>query len=198
MRHPIIHQLGNVDESLDAVLDPGECSKVCELRHGAANKLSDLVGGRYTAPRLSLGALDRKSDLLFLSVDTQDVDVDFLAHSQHFARMPHPAPGKLGEMDQSVSSAYVDEGAEVADRGDAALADFTLTQFIDQPLLHHVSPLLHRLALREDESVSVTIDFDHLQRQGATDQSCHVGLLAGLVAAPDLGYLRRRNEAAHA
>src|SRR5215207_6307651 len=165
MRYSVVDQLGNVDETLDAVLDPREGSKVCELRHGAANKLPDLIGCRDPAPGFSLGALDRKSDLLFLSIDAQDVDVDFLTYSQHFAWMPDPAPGKLREMDQSVRSADVDEGAEVADRRDTALTDLALAQFIDQPLLHHVSPLLHRLALREDESVSVTIDFDDLQRQ---------------------------------
>ena len=170
VRHPIVHELGNVDESFDAILDPRERSEVGKLRHGPANKLTDLVGGRDPAPGLSLGPLDRKCDLLFLSIDAQDVDIDFLTDSQHFAWMPDPAPGKLGEMDESVSSADVDEGAEVADRRDATLADFALAQLVDQSLLHDVSPLLHRLALGEDETVSVAIDLDHLQRQRATDQ----------------------------
>src|SRR4051812_18259700 len=111
--------------------------------------------------------------------------------------MPDPAPRKLGKMDKSIGSADVDEGAEVADRGDAPLAHLALAQLINQPLLHHISPLLHRLALREDESIPVTIDLDHFQWQRATNQSRHVGLLACLVAAPDLGYLRSGNEAAH-
>ena len=79
-----------------------------------------------------------------------------------------------------------------------ALADFALAQLVDQPLLHHVSPLLHRLALGEDESIPVAIDLDDLQRQRATDQPRHVGLLAGLVAASDLRHLRSGNEATHA
>ncbi len=42
------------------------------------------------------------------------------------------------------------------------------------------------------------VDLDHLQRQRAANQPGHVGLLAGLVAAPDLGDLRGRDEPAHA
>src|ERR671912_686642 len=98
--------------------------------------------------------------------------------------MPDPAPGKLGEVNQSIGPADVDEGAEIADRGDSTLADLALAQLIDQSLLHYVSPLLHRLALGEDESVPVAIDLDYLQWQRAADQPRHVGLFAGLVAAP--------------
>ena len=101
-------------------------------------------------------------------------------------------------MNQSICSADVDEGAEVADRGDTPLADLALAQLVDQPLLHHVSPLLHRLALGEDERIPVPIDLDDLQWQRAAYQPRHVGLLAGLVAASDLRHLRSWNEAAHA
>ena len=81
-----------MDEAFDAILDARERSKVSELGHGAPNQLPDLVGGRDSAPGLGLGSFDREGDLLFLSVDAQDVDIDFLSDSQDFARMPDPAP----------------------------------------------------------------------------------------------------------
>src|SRR5215208_3694377 len=101
-------------------------------------------------------------------------------------------------MNKSIGSADVNERAEVADRRDTPLADLALAELVDQSLLHHVSPLLHRLALGEDETVSVPIDFDHLQRQRASDQARHVGLLACFVASSDLCYLGGWNEATHA
>ncbi len=101
-------------------------------------------------------------------------------------------------MDESVRAADVDEGAEVADRGDATLADLALLQLLDQLLLHLVAPLLHGLALGEDQPVAMAVDLDDLEGQRAADQPGHVGLLAGIVAAANLGHLRRRHESAHA
>src|SRR5215218_2482151 len=100
-------------------------------------------------------------------------------------------------MNESVRPADVDEGAEVADRRDPALADLALVEFGDQPLLHLVTAFLDRLALREDESVAVAVDLDDLERQLHADQTGHVSLLARLITAPNLSHLGCRHEAAH-
>ncbi len=115
------------------------------------------------APGLGLGPLDREGDLLFLGVDAENVDLDLLPDLEHFAWVPHAAPGELGEVNESVRAADVDERAEVADRGDATLADLALLQLPDQSLLHHIAPLLNSLALRKNQTVAVAVDLDDLE-----------------------------------
>src|SRR5690606_6399195 len=70
MLNALISQLGNVNESLDAIFNASERTEVGELGHGTAYQLTDLVAVLYAAPGLSLGALDGESDLLLGCVDT--------------------------------------------------------------------------------------------------------------------------------
>jgi hypothetical protein len=140
-----------VDQPLDAVLDARERAEVGELGDLAADELADLVLVADLAPRLGLGPLEREGDLALLRVDPEDEDLDLLADPQDLRWVADPAPRELGEVDEPVRAADVDEGAEVADRGDPTLADLALLQLLDQPLLHHVAAFLDGLPLGEDE-----------------------------------------------
>ncbi len=197
MGDPLVGQLRDVDQAFDAILDSGERAKVGELGHRPANELANLIGGSHPAPRLGLGSLDRESDLLFLGVDAQDVDIDLVTDPQHLTWVPDAAPGQLGEVDEPVRPTNVHEGAEVADGGDPALTNLALLQLLDQPLLHHIAAFLDGLPLGEDQPVAMAIDLDDFQRQHRADQARHVGLLARVVAATDLGDLGGGHEAAH-
>ena len=198
MRDPIVGDFGNVDQALDAILDPGEGAEVRELRHGTANQLTNFVLGRNPAPRLGLRALDRKSDLLLLRVDAKHVDVDFLADLEDLAWVPNAAPAELREVNQSVGSSDVDECTEVANRGNATLTSLAFLEFADQALLHLVAAFLNGLALRENEAIPVAVDLDDLERKARTDQAGHLGLLGGIVTTADFRNLRCRHETAHA
>jgi len=107
-----------------------------------------------------------------------------------------PAPAQLGEVNQSIRAANVDKGAEVADRGNATLANLALAQLFDQLLLHLVALFLHGLALGEDQPVPMPVDLDDLQRQMRADHAGHFGLLASFVPTANFGDLRCRHKAA--
>src|SRR5690606_8376750 len=136
MLDALVGQLGHVDQALDAILDASERTEVGELRDRALDQLPNLVGARNAAPRLRAGALDRQGNLALVGVDAEDVNVHFLANLEQFAWVADTAPAQLGEVNESVSAPNVDEGAEVADRGDATRADLALLELLDELLLH--------------------------------------------------------------
>src|SRR5690606_29933207 len=198
MLDALIGQLGHVDQALDAILDASERTEVGELRDRGLDQLPDLVGARNAAPRLRLGALDRQGDLALVGVDAEDVHVHFLANLEQFAWVADTAPAQLGEVNESVSAPNVDEGAKVADRGDATRADLALLELLDELLLHRVTPLLDGLPLRKDEAIAVPVDFNDLERKAGADQAGHIGLLGRLVSTADLADLGCGHETTHA
>ncbi len=198
MLDALVGQLGHVDQALDAILDASERTEVGELRDRALDQLPNLVGARNAAPRLRLGALDRQGDLALVGVDAEDVNVHFLANLEQFAWVADTAPAQLGEVNESVSAPNVDEGAEVADRGDATRADLALLELLDELLLHRVTPLLDGLSLRKDEAIAVPVDFNDLERKAGADQAGHIGLLGRLVSTADLADLGCGHETTHA
>ncbi len=83
-------------------------------------------------PRVGLLLLQAQGDLLLLAVDVQDHDFDFLVDRDHFGRMADPLPAHVGDVQQAVDAAQVDERAEVGDVLDHALAELADFQFAEQ------------------------------------------------------------------
>ena len=72
-------------------------------------------------------------------VEVEHLDLDLVADLHHLGRMRDAAPRHVGDVEQAVDAAEVDEGAEVGDVLDDALAHLVLGQ-----LLHEVLALVRR------------------------------------------------------
>ena len=70
---------------------------------------------------LLLRLLEAERYALFLLVDVEDDDVEFLADLQQFARVAEAAPGHVGDVKQAVHAVEVDERAEIGEVFDDAL-----------------------------------------------------------------------------
>src|SRR5690606_31308683 len=111
-------QLGDVHETLDAVLDAHEGTERDELGDLARDDLADRVGPGEVLPRVLLRRLERQGDALAVHVDVQDLDRDLVADLDDLGRVVDVLPGQLGDVDETVDAAQVHEGTEVDDRGD--------------------------------------------------------------------------------
>ena len=74
-------------------------------------------------PRARRLVLERERDLLLLAVDVEDVDLELLVDLDHVVRVGDAAPAHVGDVQQAVDAAEVDERAELGDVLDDALAD---------------------------------------------------------------------------
>src|SRR5438132_47613 len=117
-----------------------------------------------------------------LRVDLDDPQADILALAHNLLRVGNPFVRKLGDVHQPVSSAEIDEGAEVGQRRDAAMANLTSLQLGEQPILLLRPPLLRSRALRQDEPVAAPIHLDDLEVERLTAHGAQ--LLFDLFFAP--------------
>ena len=108
-------------------------------------------------------------------------------------------PGQLGQVDQAVGAAEVDERAEVGQAGHAAVANLARLQLGQQPILLLRAPLLSRRALGQNQPIAAAIHLDDLQEQGLAAHRAQLLLdLFLAAAAPQLDDLAERHEPAHA
>jgi hypothetical protein len=119
-------QLGDVDQALDAVVDAHERTERDELGDLARDDLTDRVGAGEVLPRVFLGRLQRQRDALAVHVDVEHLDGDLVADLDDLGRVVDVLPGQLGDVDETVDAAEVDERTEVDDRGDDTGADLAL------------------------------------------------------------------------
>src|SRR6266702_2959771 len=160
--HVPVGQLGDVDQALDALLDPDERAERDKLGDPPWHDLTDLVGPGELLPRVFLGGLQRQRDALAVHVHVQHLDGDLLADLDDLAGMVDVLPGQLGDVHQAVHAAQVDERAEVDDRGHGALADLALLQRVEEGMADLGLGLLEPGPAGQHHVVAVLVQLDDL------------------------------------
>src|SRR5580658_11519 len=155
---------GDVDQSLDARLQLDEGAVVGDVGHAAAQPLADRVAGFDRRPRIFLELLHAQRDAVRLVVDLDDPDLHLLADRQHLGRMVDAAPGDVGDVQQAVDAAEVDERAVIGDVLHGAVDHLALGEIGDDlmPLLG--AALFQHGAARDDDVAAAAIHFQNLER----------------------------------
>src|SRR5699024_8879388 len=170
--HVALGQLGDVHQTLNALLDAHERAERHELGDLARDDLADRVGPGEVPPRVLLRGLEREGHALAVQVDVEHLDRDLLAHLDDLGRVVDVLPGQLGDVDEAVDPAEVDRRTEVDDRGHDALADLALLQLVQELGADRGLGLLEPRTAREDDVVAVLVQLDDLGLELLT----HVGL----------------------
>ncbi len=125
---------GDVDQALDAGLQFHEGAVVGDVGDATLEAGADRILGLDALPRIVEQLLHAERDAVGLVVDLDDLDLHLLADIEHLGRVIDPAPGDVGDVQQAVDAAEVDEGAVVGDVLDHAVDDLTLFQVLHQLL----------------------------------------------------------------
>ena len=113
----LLGHLGDVDQALDAVAEVDEGAERDELGDNALNDGVNRVLLDERAPRILGGLLETEGDALAVEIDVENLNLDLLADLDDLGGVVDMVPGELGDVNQAVDAAEVDEGAEVDDRG---------------------------------------------------------------------------------
>ena len=170
--HVAHSQLGDVNQTLDAVFHADERTEGNKLGDLAGNDLADGVGPGEGLPRVLLSRLERQGDALAVEVDVQDLDRDLVANLDDLGGVVDVLPGQLGDVDQTVNATQVHEGPEVDDGGHDAGADLPLLQSLQEVGADLGLGLLEPGATGEDHVVAVLVQLNDLRLELAA----HVGL----------------------
>ena len=86
-----------------------------ELGDTAVDKFANLMRSGEFLPWILLGRLERKADALAVEIDLKDLNVDFVANLHNGTGVVNVLPRQLGNVDEAVHAAKVDECTEVHD-----------------------------------------------------------------------------------
>ena len=86
--------------------------------------------------------------------------LELLVDLDHLARVADAAPAHVGDVQQAVDAAQVDEGAEVGDVLDGALADLADVDLLEQLLLLRLARDLDQLAAADDDVAPALVDLE--------------------------------------
>ena len=114
----------DVDEPFDPLFQLDEGSVAHHVDDRALDDRADgIFVGSTDSQGLGVLLLQAQGDLFLFAIDVQDHHFDFLVDGHHLRRMADAAPAHVGDVQQAVDAAQVDERAELGDVLDHALAD---------------------------------------------------------------------------
>ena len=114
--------------------------------------------------------LEAEADALLFLVHIEHNHVNFLADLEKFRRMIDAAPAHVCDVEEAVNAIQLDEGAEIRDVLDRALADVARHHFSQQLGAFFVALLLDQFTARQHDVLPLLIDFDNLEFVGVVDK----------------------------
>jgi len=120
-------------------------------------------------PGVFLDLLQAQADPLGLGVELEDRDADLVADVEDLARVAHVTPAHVGDVQQTVDAAQVDEGAVVGQVLDHAGQDRTLLELLEGLLLELLALLLEQHAAAEHDVAALLVELDDLELEFLRD-----------------------------
>src|SRR6185437_4768531 len=170
----------DVDQALDAFFELDEGP----VAHHVDDRALDAAAHRVLVGDVLPGAgrllLEAQGDLLFLAVDVQDLHLDFLVDRDQLRGVADAAPTHVGDVQQPVDAAQVDERAELGDVLDRALAELADFQIAQQSRLLLGPFAFDQRAAADDDVAAGLVDLQHDALNGAADIVADVGRAANI------------------
>src|SRR5690606_8074746 len=155
--------LGDVHQALDALLDLDEAAVIGDVRHLAEDAGARRVAPRQVEPRVVAELLDAERHALALTVELEDLDVDLVADVHRLGRVLDPLPRHVGDVQQAVDAAEVDECTVVREVLHDAADHVAFLQALQQLLALGAVFLLAHGPPRHHDVVASLVQLDDLK-----------------------------------
>src|SRR5262245_54076645 len=191
MRDPLRpRHLGDVHQTLEAGLDLDECPVVGDALHLAVHAGADGQALGDRAPRVRHDLLHAERHPLALRVVLEDDDLHVVADVDHLGRMTDARPRHVGDVEQAIDAAEVDEGAVVGDVLHRALEDDSLLEHLERLLLELRPLALEHRAPRHHDVAARAVELQDREPPALTDVAVEVagGAQVGARAGEECGH----------
>ena len=152
-----MHQAFDARLDLDEAAVIGDVADLAQEAGGVRVTTGDVV------PRILAQLLQAEADAVALAVELEHADVHLLADFHHLGRMAHALPCHVGDVQQAVDAAEVDERTVIGEVLDHALDDRAFLQAFQQLLALLGELGLDDGAARNDHVVALAIQLDDLE-----------------------------------
>jgi hypothetical protein len=153
-----------MDQAFDAGLQLHEGAVIGDVRDLALEAHAGRIFGGDAFPGIGLQLLHAEADALRVLVDLDDLHGDRLADRQNFRRMADAPPGDVGDVQQPVDAAQIDECAVIGDVLDDAFDDLLLDQAGHERRTLLGAALFEHGAARHDDVAAAAIHLEDLER----------------------------------
>jgi len=155
--------LGDVHEALDPRLQLHEGAVVGDVGHAAGVHRAQRILRGHQIPGILLQLLHAEADAVGLLVDLDDLDLHRLADRHDLGGVVDPAPRHVGDVQQAVDAAEIDEGAVLGDVLDHAVDRVALFQLGDHLGALLGAALFEDGAARDDDVAAAAIHLEDLE-----------------------------------
>src|SRR2546421_1512777 len=167
--------LGDVDQAFDARLELDERAVVGDRHDLALHPRAHGVLRRHVLPRVGLQLLETEADALALPVDVEDFDFDLLADLHHLGGMRHAPVAHVGDVQQPVHAAQIDERAEIGDVLHDALPHLADLQLLHEDVALGLALRLEQHAPAHHDVAAALVALDDLELEALPQQLVDVG-----------------------
>src|SRR2546423_948478 len=147
-------QLRDVDQALNARLQLDEGAELGQPRHLARHDRVGRILLLGLVPRTRHELLEAEAHLARVAIDAEHDDLELLPRLHQRGRIVDALPAHLADGKKAVDTAEIEEGAEIADVADDALADLALGQ-LGPELLAHLLALFFEQGPPADDQVAL-------------------------------------------
>ncbi len=169
---------GDVDQTFDTRLHFDKGTVVGDDHDLAFHLVAHLEVRVESVPRMRAQLLQTEGDALLRIVEVEDHDIDLLVELDHLFRMADAAPAQVGDVDQTVHAAQVDEHTVGGDVLDRSFQDLALLELADDVGLLGLDLSLDERLVGNDYVAEFLVDLDDLEFHGLVD--VHIVVADGL------------------
>src|SRR3954466_12668327 len=162
--------LADVDEALDSGLHLDEGAVVGERDHLALHAGTRRVLVGRVGPGVLLDLLQAERHALRRRIELEDDDLQLVPDVDHLGRVPDAAPAHVGDVQEAVDAAQIDEGAVVGEVLDDAGEDRAFLEALQGVLLQLLALLLQEHAAAQDDVAALLVELDYFEFVFLADQ----------------------------
>ena len=160
---------GNVNQPLDPFFKGDEGAVVGEADDLAADPRTDLVFSLDGQPGIGHGLLESQGNFPLDAVVFQHHHVDLVADLDHLGRMVQPPPGHVGDVQQTVKPAQIDECAVIGDVLDDPFEDLPFRQIGQGFLFQDFPVFFQEHPAGKDDVAALAVHLEDLELAGLAD-----------------------------
>ena len=154
---------GNVHQAFDARLDLDEAAVIGDVGDLAEQARAGRVTAGDGDPRIVAELLEAERNAVALAVELQHAHIELVADVDDFGRMTHALPRHVGDVQQAIDAAEVDERTVIGEVLDDALDDRAFLQTLQQLFALLGEFALDHGAARDHHVVALAVELDDLE-----------------------------------
>src|SRR5690554_2682417 len=169
---------GNVNQTFHTFFQLSEAAVVGQVGNTRHNAGTFRITGLDIDPGIGAQLLQTQGNTVALAVELQNFYIDFVAHIDDFARVLDALPSHIGNVQQTIHTAQVDEGAVVGEVLDDTFCFHTFLQGSQQRFTLCTVFSFQNRAAGYDHVVTLLVELDNLEFQflafqvgGVTDRT---------------------------